>query len=73
MLSNSDAAFWRFSFDPNRDPKAEMTGEERIDVEAVGCVSASLLDVAAVDPVSAFVFSAKVNAEPSDITMRCIS
>ena len=29
MSSNSDAAFWRFSFDPNRDPKAEMTGEER--------------------------------------------
>ena len=43
-----------------------------LDVEAVGCVSASLLDVAAVDPASAFVFSAKVNAEPSDITMRCI-
>ena len=30
MLSNSDAAFWRFSLDPNRDPKAERTGEERI-------------------------------------------
>ena len=30
MSSNSDAAFWRFSHDPNRDPKAEMTGEERI-------------------------------------------
>ena len=29
MLSNSDAAFWRFSLDPNRDPKAEMTEEER--------------------------------------------
>ena len=29
MLSNSDTAFWRFSLDPNRDPKAEMTGEER--------------------------------------------
>ena len=34
MLSNSDAAFWRFSFDPNRDPKAEMTGEERIAASA---------------------------------------
>ena len=29
VSSNSDAAFWRFSLDPNRDPKAEMTGEER--------------------------------------------
>ena len=29
MSSNSDAAFWRFSHDPNRDPKAEMTEEER--------------------------------------------
>ena len=44
-----------------------------LDVEAVGCVSASVLDVAAVGPVSAFVFSANVNAEPSGITMRCIS
>ena len=30
ISSNSDAAFWRFSLDPNRDPKAEMTGEERM-------------------------------------------
>ena len=30
MPSNSDAAFWRFSLDPNRDPKAESTGERRI-------------------------------------------
>ena len=30
MTSNSDAEFLRFSHDPNRDPKAEMTGEERI-------------------------------------------
>ena len=34
MLSNSDAAFWRFSFDPNRDPKAEMTGEGRVAASA---------------------------------------
>ena len=30
MSSNSDAAFWRFSLDPNRDPKAESTGERWI-------------------------------------------
>ena len=30
ISSNSDAAFWRFSHDPNRDPKAESTGERRI-------------------------------------------
>ena len=30
MLSNSDAEFSRFSHDPNRDPKAEMTGEGRM-------------------------------------------
>ena len=29
MLPNSDAAFWRFSPDPNRDPKAERTGKHR--------------------------------------------
>ena len=29
MLSNSDAAFWRFSLDPNRDPKAERSGKHR--------------------------------------------
>ena len=29
ISSNSDAAFLRFSLDPNRDSKAEMTGEER--------------------------------------------
>ena len=29
MSSNSDAAFWRFSFDPNRDPKAERSGKHR--------------------------------------------
>ena len=34
ILSNSDAAFWRFSLDPNADPKAEMTGEERIALSA---------------------------------------
>ena len=27
MFSNSDAAFWRFSLDPNRDPKAERPGK----------------------------------------------
>ena len=29
MSSNSDAAFWRFSLDPNRDPKADMSGKRR--------------------------------------------
>ena len=29
MLSNSDAAFWHFSLDPNRDPKAERSGKHR--------------------------------------------
>lgn len=29
MARNRDAVFLRFSLDPNRDPKAEMTGEER--------------------------------------------
>ena len=29
MSSNSDAAFWRFSHDPNRDPKAERSGKHR--------------------------------------------
>ena len=29
MLPNSDAAFWRFSLDPNRDPKAERSGKHR--------------------------------------------
>ena len=29
MSSNSDAAFWRFSLDPNRDPKAERSGKRR--------------------------------------------
>ena len=29
MYSNSDAAFWRFSHDPNRDPKAERSGKRR--------------------------------------------
>ena len=29
MSSNSDAAFWRFSHDPNRDPKAERSGKRR--------------------------------------------
>ena len=29
MSSNSDAAFWRFSLDPNRDPKAERSGKHR--------------------------------------------
>ena len=30
MARKSDAAFLCFFFDPSRDPKAEMTGEERI-------------------------------------------
>ena len=30
MARNSDAVFSRFLLDPNADPKAEMTGEERI-------------------------------------------
>ena len=30
MARQRDAVFLRFSFDPNADPKAEMTGEERI-------------------------------------------
>ena len=34
MSSSSDAAFWRFFFDPNTDPKAESTGEERIALSA---------------------------------------
>ena len=29
MSSNSDAAFWRFSLDPNADPKAERSGKHR--------------------------------------------
>ena len=29
MPSNSDAAFWRFSHDPNRDPKADRSGKRR--------------------------------------------
>ena len=29
MPSNNDAAFWRFSLDPNRDPKAERSGKRR--------------------------------------------
>ena len=29
MSSSSDAAFWRFSLDPNRDPKAERSGKHR--------------------------------------------
>lgn len=29
MFSNSDAAFWRFSLDPNRDPKADGSGKRR--------------------------------------------
>ena len=29
MPSNNDAAFWRFSHDPNRDPKAERSGKRR--------------------------------------------
>ena len=32
MFPNSDAVFWRFSLDPNRDPKAEMMGEEYVRV-----------------------------------------
>ena len=29
ISSNSDAAFWLFSLDPNRDPKAERSGKHR--------------------------------------------
>ena len=29
ILPNSDAAFGRFSLDPNRDPKAERSGKRR--------------------------------------------
>ena len=29
MFPNSDAVFWRFSHDPNRDPKAERSGKHR--------------------------------------------
>ena len=29
ISSNSDAAFWRFSLDPNRDPKADRSGKRR--------------------------------------------
>ena len=29
MSSNSDAAFWRFSLDPNRDPNADRSGKRR--------------------------------------------
>ena len=29
ISSNSDAAFWRFSHDPNRDPKADRSGKRR--------------------------------------------
>ena len=29
IFSNSDAAFWRFPLDPNRDPKAERSGKHR--------------------------------------------
>ena len=29
ISSNSDAAFWRFSLDPNRDPKAERSGKHQ--------------------------------------------
>ena len=29
MSSNRDAAFWRFSLDPNADPKAERSGKHR--------------------------------------------
>ena len=29
MSSNSDAASWRFSLDPNADPKADRSGKHR--------------------------------------------
>ena len=29
MFSNSDAVLWRFSHDPNRDPKAERSGKHQ--------------------------------------------
>ena len=35
MLSNSDAAFWRFSLDPNRDPKAERSGKHRRGADSI--------------------------------------
>ena len=41
MYSNSDAAFWRFSLDPNRDPKAERSGKHRR--EADGIIRPSLV------------------------------
>ena len=54
MLSNSDAAFWRFSLGPNRDPKAERSGKHRRGADgiirpspAVFCVLHRLTDNAA--------------------------
>ncbi len=35
MSSNSDAAFWRFSLDPNTDPKAERSGKHRREADGI--------------------------------------
>ena len=35
MSSNSDAAFWRFSLDPNRGPNAERSGKHRSGVDGI--------------------------------------
>ena len=42
MPSNNDAAFWRFSHDPNRDPKAERSGKRRRGAD--GIIRLSLSD-----------------------------
>ena len=39
MSSNSDAAFWRFSLEPNRDPKAERSGKYRRGADDAICPS----------------------------------
>ena len=35
ISSNSDAAFWRFSHDPNRDPRYERSGKHRTGAERI--------------------------------------
>ena len=35
MPSSSDAAFWRFSLDPNRDQKAERSGKHRRGTDSI--------------------------------------
>ena len=54
MSSNSDAAFWLFSHDPNRDPKAERSGKRRRGTDGIirpspagGCGLHGLADDAA--------------------------